>query len=123
MSIHVAMPANIRFKFYPSREKVKYENKFTGLCVEAPLTPKMDLKSVKTITNRIKGSVGMIYAGYASARQIDHRPGDWNEKKISAFVVKPPPRPSPPPTARWARRRRFISTDTNAPTRSAIRRR
>ena len=30
----------------------------------------------------------------ASARQIDHRPGDWNEKKISAFDAKPPPRPS-----------------------------
>lgn len=65
-TIHVAMPANIRFKFYPSREKVKFENKFTALVVEAPLTPDFDLKTVRKITNRVKGSIGMIYAGYAS---------------------------------------------------------
>lgn len=69
-SIHVAIPANIRFKFYASREKVKFENKFTGLAINAPLTPKMDLKAVKTITNRIKGGIGMIYAGYASSRHF-----------------------------------------------------
>lgn len=97
-TIHVGMPANIRFKFYPSREKVKYENKFTGLCVEAPLTPEMDLKTVKTITNRIKGSIGMIYAGYASTRQFVklaprrflHSMFDDVSRKTTAFFSNTP---------------------------------
>ena len=62
------MPANIRLKFYKSAEKVRFENKFSGLCVLTPLTPKLDLSAVGQITARLKKSIGLVYANYAAVR-------------------------------------------------------
>ncbi len=36
------IPANIRFKFYPTPEEVKLENKFAAIPMLVPLTENMD---------------------------------------------------------------------------------
>lgn len=37
----MAIPANIRFKFYPTREELKLENKFAAIPLTVPLTKDM----------------------------------------------------------------------------------
>ena len=39
--IQLVIPANIRFEFYPSRDKVKLENKFSAIPLRVPLTDSM----------------------------------------------------------------------------------
>lgn len=46
--IKMAIPANIRFAFYPSRFKVKMENKFAAFPLSVPICESMD-KSYKNI--------------------------------------------------------------------------
>ena len=41
-SLQVIMPANIRFSFYESREKIKLENKFAAIPLVVPLTSSME---------------------------------------------------------------------------------
>lgn len=38
---NLVIPANIRFKFYPSSKKVVLENKFAGIPLNVPLTTSM----------------------------------------------------------------------------------
>lgn len=38
----LVMPANIRFRFYPSPDKVKLENKFAAIPLKVPLTKDME---------------------------------------------------------------------------------
>lgn len=61
------MPANIRFKFYPSPKQVKLENKFSVLPLEIPLVDSMaeSYKVIQSITKKIKGSLSLIYSMYA----------------------------------------------------------
>jgi hypothetical protein len=37
----VLLPANIRFRWYPTREAVKLENKFSALPLKLPMISKM----------------------------------------------------------------------------------
>ena len=63
----VVIPANIRFSFYPTADKVKLENKFAALPLSVPVVS--DMKSaypiIKKATSKIKGSLSFIYAMYA----------------------------------------------------------
>jgi hypothetical protein len=36
--IGLILPASVRFKFYPTREAIKMENKFAAMCLKVPLT-------------------------------------------------------------------------------------
>ena len=66
-NLNIVMPANIRFSFYESREKIKFENKFAVMTFQVPLTSSMDsaYEKIKKVTKRIKGSIGAIYLSYA----------------------------------------------------------
>ena len=50
---NVAIPANVRFRFYPTREDVKAENKFSAIPIVLPLCENMEksYKPIKKITN------------------------------------------------------------------------
>jgi hypothetical protein len=64
--MQIVIPANIRFSIYKSVEDVKIENKFAGLPIKIPLLHEMaEAKIIQKITNKIKNSVGLIYASYA----------------------------------------------------------
>ena len=55
--INILIPGNIRFKFYNTREEVKFENKFTVLpVVSVPLTQSMEraYKPIKEATKDLK---------------------------------------------------------------------
>ena len=64
---NLVIPANIRFKFYPTREKVMLENKFAGIPMTVPLTSSMQesYDKIKIITSKFKKSFPLIYASYA----------------------------------------------------------
>ena len=55
-NIQIAIPANIRFGFPPTRESIKLENKFTVLPLTIPLCDSMkdSYKVVSKITKKIK---------------------------------------------------------------------
>ena len=61
------IPANIRFQFYPTREEVKLENKFSSIPVILPLTDSMEQAYAKVpqIMKKLKSKFLMIYASYA----------------------------------------------------------
>lgn len=65
--ITLAIPANIRFQFYPTREKVVLENKFAAIPLTVPLTETMEssYEKIKKVTKALKGSFGLIYGVYA----------------------------------------------------------
>ena len=66
-SIKVALPANLRFKFYKSRYHVKMENKFAVLPVTVPLsdTTEQAYSKISKATKSLKSSMGILYAMYA----------------------------------------------------------
>ena len=39
--VNLIIPASVRFKFYPTKESVKLENKFAAMCLRVPLTDSM----------------------------------------------------------------------------------
>lgn len=63
----IVVPANIRFKFYPTKEEVKLENKFAAIPLTVPTTDKMETSygKIKSVTGQLRGSLGLIYAVYA----------------------------------------------------------
>jgi len=66
-NISLVIPANIRFKFYPTREQVVLENKFAAIPLNVPLTETMEssYEKIKKVTKALKGSFGLIYGVYA----------------------------------------------------------
>ena len=66
----VGIPANIRFKFYPTVEKVKLENKFSCIPIVMPLCENMEkaLPKVSKTFKMLKSQFGMVYASYAVTR-------------------------------------------------------
>lgn len=63
----IVVPANIRFKFYPTKEEVKLENKFAAIPLTVPTTDKMETSygKIKVVTGQLRKSLGLIYAVYA----------------------------------------------------------
>ena len=66
-SIRIAIPANIRFKFYPKVEEVKLENIFAAIPLEIPLCDSMETAypKIQKVTNLIKGNMSLVYGIYA----------------------------------------------------------
>lgn len=66
-NINLMMPANIRFKFYPTKEQIVLENKFSAIPLNVPLTDTMEssYEKIKKVTKALKGSFGLIYGVYA----------------------------------------------------------
>ena len=66
----ICIPANIRFKFYPTAEKVRLENKFSAIPLILPLSASMHdaLPKVKKAFGALKSQFGMVYASYAMTR-------------------------------------------------------
>lgn len=64
--IQIAIPANIRFKFYESRQKVKLENKFTAISIKMPLCPDMEgaYSQVVKMTRELKKMFVLTYTQY-----------------------------------------------------------
>ena len=63
----IAIPANIRFQFYETREAIVLENKFASSSAELPLVKGMDYGAMKQATNQMKRGMAEIYATYAGA--------------------------------------------------------
>jgi NRPS condensation-like uncharacterized protein len=65
--VQMVIPANIRFKFYPTREHVRLENKFSAIPLRVPLTPDMasSYGKIAAATLPVKKSIGFVYASYA----------------------------------------------------------
>jgi len=61
------MPANIRFKFYPTRESIKLENKFAVTALVVPVQKSMEeaYPVIKECTKGIKNSLSSICYVYA----------------------------------------------------------
>lgn len=78
--IKVALPANLRFKFYKSRQHVKMENKFACLPLEVPLPKTMEgaYKQISKETKKLKNSAGILYTMYAMSY--------WCNKLLPRFV-------------------------------------
>lgn len=67
--INITIPANIRFRFYPTPEEVKLENKFAALPLTVPLAPTMEqaYPLVKKASKAIKNSFAsfcFVYGTY-----------------------------------------------------------
>jgi hypothetical protein len=62
----MVIPANIRFKFYPTPQDVKLENKFAAIPMIVPLTENMEsaYKKIQKVTSSIK-NLPYIYINYA----------------------------------------------------------
>lgn len=72
-SINISIPANIRFKFYPTPEDVKLENKFAAIPLTVPLAPSMEeaYPIVKKASKFIKtgfSSVCFVYGTYLTQK-------------------------------------------------------
>lgn len=67
--VQIALPANLRFKFYKSRHHVKMENKFACLPMEVPLSSTMEeaYTKIHKASKTLKNSAGITYAMYAMA--------------------------------------------------------
>ena len=100
--ISLLIPANIRFKFYPTREQVVLENKFAAIPIIVPLTETMEssYEKIKKVTKALKGSFGLIYGVYAMSfwsvkllpRWICHAGVEYSSRKFSvAFSNTPGP--------------------------------
>lgn len=68
-SINISIPANIRFKFYPTPADVKLENKFAAIPLTVPLAPTMEeaYPKVKKVSKFIKtgfSSVCFVFGTY-----------------------------------------------------------
>ena len=63
----MVIPANIRFKFYPTRESVVLENKFAALPLKLPITEDMPsaYPAIQKGTKCLKNSMSLVYALYS----------------------------------------------------------
>lgn len=61
------IPANIRFKFYPTPDQVKLENKFAVIPFYLPLVSDMETAypQIKKATYALKNSISFVYGVYA----------------------------------------------------------
>lgn len=69
-SIQIVVPASVRFEFYPKREDVKLENKFSAIPILLPLSDTMEeaYPKIKKASKKLKGSFFnflMTYGTYA----------------------------------------------------------
>jgi len=66
--IYMVIPANIRFKFYKTREEIKMENKFSALPFKVPLVDNMSSSYglIQSVTNKLKTSIPLVYASYSA---------------------------------------------------------
>lgn len=64
--VQIVIPANIRFRFYPSKEEVKLENKFSAMPLRVPLSDTMEAayKKIPAVTRHLKSNAVMVYAQY-----------------------------------------------------------
>lgn len=64
--VQIVIPANIRFYFYPNKEQVKLENKFSAMPLRIPLSDTMEAayKKIPEVTRHLKSNAVMIYAQY-----------------------------------------------------------
>ena len=74
-TISISIPANIRFKFYPTPADVKLENKFAAIPLTVPLasTMKDAYPLVKKASKEIKNSFGsflMVYGMYKTQKTV-----------------------------------------------------
>ena len=67
--LNAALPANIRFQMYQSREDVRPENAFSGVPFKMPLITNMRdaYNPISKITKYLKGMFPYMYASYAVA--------------------------------------------------------
>ena len=80
--MQILLPANIRFSFYPTAEKVKLENKFAALPLKVPLTQSMETAypQIQRVTKALKSSMGFIYGVYTISF--------WSALLCPKFVTK-----------------------------------
>ena len=69
-SIQIVIPASVRFEFYPKREDVKLENKFSAIPIILPLSDTMEeaYPKIKKASQKLKGTFFnflMSYGNYA----------------------------------------------------------
>jgi len=69
-SVNIVIPASVRFEFYPKREDVKLENKFSAIPVVFPLTETMEgaYPKIKKASSKLKNKFFnflMTYGTYA----------------------------------------------------------
>lgn len=78
----MVIPANIRFRFYPTREEVKLENKFAALPLTLPLTSDMPsaYPEIQKGTKCLKSSMTLVYALYLL--------GSWSSRLMPRSIVK-----------------------------------
>ena len=60
------MPANVR-SFYPTRESVRMENRFSTMAITVPITQSMrgGYAAVRNVTRSLKGAMATVYTQYA----------------------------------------------------------
>ena len=65
--IQMVVPANVRFEFYPAKEKVILENKFSAIPLKIPLCDNMkgSYGVIGKATRFLRSSAPLIYAQYA----------------------------------------------------------
>lgn len=80
--IKMALPANLRFKFYKTRQHIKLENKFAAIPITVPLSSSMDeaYVKIKKATKSLKNSMAIIYTTYAIT--------SWSNKLLPRFFVQ-----------------------------------
>ena len=78
----MVIPANIRFKFYPTREDVVLENKFAALPLQWPVTDDMAsaYPAIQKCTKFLKNSISIVYALYAM--------NFWSNLLLPRFIVR-----------------------------------
>lgn len=78
----MVIPANIRFKFYPSKDSLVLENKFAAIPLTLPLTKDMPsaYPEIQKGTKFLKSSMTLVYALYAL--------GYWSNKLMPRSIVK-----------------------------------
>lgn len=69
-SVQIVVPASVRFEFYPKREDVKLENKFSAIPVNLPLSDSMEeaYPKIKKASSKLKNNFFnflMTYGTYA----------------------------------------------------------
>jgi hypothetical protein len=84
-SIQIALPTNIRFKFYETRSELKMENQFTFIQADMPLCEdmKQGLTDVVKLTKELKSKFIITYAQFLTTYLSQF----LVPRCISAFVV------------------------------------
>lgn len=77
-NIQISIPANIRFKFYPTPDDVKLENKFAAIPLTVPLAPSMEeaFPLIKKASRAIKNSFSSFCFVYGTY---------WVQKRAAMF--------------------------------------